>query len=143
MDLLRTLQISASGLSAERTRLQTISSNIANAHTTRTDEGGPYLRKVPVFRAAPVPGANFGQMVDDKLAHPVVIDVIADQRAPETVYDPGHPDADPVTGLVRMPNVNIVEEMVDMVDASRSYEANVSALSAARNMALKALEIGR
>jgi flagellar basal-body rod protein FlgC len=143
MDLLRTLQISASGLSAERTRLQTISSNIANAHTTRTEEGGPYLRKVPVFRASPVPGPDFGKIMDDKLAHPVVIDVVADQRAVETVYDPGHPDADPVTGLVAMPNVNIVEEMVDMVDASHAYEANVSALSAARNMALKALEIGR
>lgn len=143
MDLLRTLQISASGLSAERTRIQTVSSNIANAHTTRTEQGGPYLRKVPVLRASDVPGAQFGKMLDDKLAQPLVVDVVTDGRPVETVYDPGHPDADPNTGLVAMPNVNIVEEMVDMIDASHSYEANISALAATRNMALKAMEIGK
>ena len=78
-----------------------------------------------------------------KLAAPTVIDVIEDQRDAQMVYDPGHPDADPETGLVAMPNVNLVEEMVDMITASRSYEANVTAMSSTKSMALKALEIGR
>lgn len=142
MDLLGILQVSASGLSAERTRLQTVSSNIANAETTRTPEGGAYRRKVPVFRADPA-GDTFGSLLDQKLRKPVVANVVADARELDTVYDPGHPDADPETGLVEMPNVNVVEEMVDMISASRSYEANVTAISATKNMALKALEIGR
>ena len=142
MDLLGILNVSASGLTAERTRLQTVSSNIANAQTTRTEEGGPYVRKVPVFRAVPE-GAAFGSVLDGKLSKPIVTDVVGDERPPVAVYDPGHPDADPLTGLVQMPNVNVVEEMVDMVNASRAYEANVTAISATKNMALKALEIGR
>lgn len=142
MNLLSILQVSASGLTAERTRLQTVSSNIANANTTRTEEGGPYLRKMPVYRAAPAQ-ESFGDLMADKLRKPIVVDVVEDQRAPEQVYDPGHPDADPETGLVLMPNVNVVEEMVDMMSASRSYESNVTAISATKNMLLKALEIGR
>jgi len=143
MDLLHMLQVSASALTAERTRLQTVSSNIANARTTKTSEGGPYTRKVPVFRSMPVSQDPFADVLDQKLQAPRVVDVIADPRDPELVYDPGHPDADPETGLVAMPNVNLVEEMVDMISASRSYEANVTAIGATKNMALKALEIGR
>jgi len=143
MDLLGILQVSASGLSAERTRLQTVSTNIANARTTRTDQGGPYQRQVPVFRAAPVSSDPFADALERKLLAPVVADVVGDGRDPEQVYDPGHPDADPQTGIVEMPNVNVVEEMVDMISASRAYEANVTAISATKNMALKALEIGR
>ncbi len=142
MNLLSILQVSASGLTAERTRLQTVSSNIANANTTRTEEGGPYLRKMPVYQAAPAQ-ESFGDLMADKRRKPVVVDVVEDQRPPEQVYDPGHPDADPETGLVLMPNVNVVEEMVDMMSASRSYESNVTAISATKNMLLKALEIGR
>jgi flagellar basal-body rod protein FlgC len=143
MDLLGILQVSASGLSAERTRLQTVSTNIANARTTRTDEGGPYRRQMPVLRAAPVSQDPFADALEAKLQAPVVADIALDPRDPELVYDPGHPDADPQTGLVAMPNVNVVEEMVDMISASRAYEANVTAISATKNMALKALEIGR
>lgn len=144
MNLLGILQVSASGLSAERTRLQTTSNNIANAHTTRTEGGGPYLRKVPVFEAVEVPsGDPFADVMSAKLEAPTVTDIVTDGREPEMVYDPGHPDADPETGLVAMPNVNLVEEMVDMITASRSYEANVSAMSATKNMAMKAMEIGR
>jgi len=143
MNILGILQVSASGLSAERTRLQTTSQNIANARTTRTDEGGPYKRKVPVFQATELPGDPFRDLMGAKLAAPTVIDVIEDQRDAQMVYDPGHPDADPETGLVAMPNVNLVEEMVDMITASRSYEANVTAMSSTKSMALKALEIGR
>lgn len=144
MNLLRVLQVSSHGLSAERTRLQTTSQNIANAHTTRTDDGGPYMRKSPVFKATEVAGGDpFASALSARLEAPTVVDVIEDGRDPELVYDPGHPDADPETGLVAMPNVNVVEEMVDMMTASRSYEANVTAMSATKNMALKALEIGR
>ena len=144
MNLLRILQVSASGKTAQRTRLQTTSSTIANAQTTRTDDGGPYLRKVPVFRATEVAGGDaFSATLAGQLEAPNVVDVVEDGRAPELVYDPGHPDADPNTGLVAMPNVNVVEEMVDMMTASRSFEANVTAMSATKNMALKSLEIGR
>jgi flagellar basal-body rod protein FlgC len=143
MDLLNILQISASGLTAERTRLQTVSSNIANAQTTRTEEGGPYQRRLPVFQSDPVSTNPFGDMLDRKLQAPKVVDVIVDDRPNEKVYNPGHPDANPETGMVEMPNVNIVEEMVDMISASRAYESNVTAISATKNMALKALEIGR
>ncbi len=143
MNILGILQVSASGLSAERTRLHTTSQNIANARTTRTDEGGPYKRKIPVFQAVELPSDPFSNLMDAKLAAPTVVDVIEDQRAAEMVYDPGHPDADPDTGLVAMPNVNLVEEMVDMITSSRSYEANVTAMSSTKSMALKALEIGR
>jgi flagellar basal-body rod protein FlgC len=143
MDLLSILQISASGLTAERTRLQTVSSNIANAQTTRTEEGGPYQRRLPVFQSTPVSDNPFGDVLDRKLQAPKVVDVVVDQRPAERVYNPSHPDADPDTGMVAMPNVNVVEEMVDMISASRSYEANVTAITATKNMALKALEIGR
>jgi flagellar basal-body rod protein FlgC len=143
MNILGILQVSASGLSAERTRLHTTSQNIANARTTRTEEGGPYKRKVPVFQAVELPSDPFSNLMDVKLAAPMVVDVIEDQRDSEMVYDPGHPDADPDTGLVAMPNVNLVEEMVDMISSSRSYEANVTAMSSTKSMALKALEIGR
>ena len=143
MNILGILQVSASGLSAERTRLHTTSQNIANARTTRTDDGGPYKRKIPVFEAIDLPSDPFSNLMDVKLAAPTVVDVIEDQRPAEMVYDPGHPDADPDTGLVAMPNVNLVEEMVDMITASRSYEANVTAMSSTKSMALKALEIGR
>jgi flagellar basal-body rod protein FlgC len=142
MNLLNILQVSASGLTAERTRLQTVSSNIANANTTRTPDGGPYQRQMPVFEAREL-GGEFGSVLGDKLAAPVVTEVVADERPAEMVYDPGHPDADPDTGLVAMPNVNVVEEMVDMISASRSFESNVTAMSATKNMLLKALEIGR
>ena len=143
MDLLHILQISASGLTAERTRLQTVSSNIANAQTTRTEDGGPYQRRLPVFESGPVSANPFGDVLDRKLQAPKVVDVVVDDRPNEQLYNPGHPDADPETGMVEMPNVNMVEEMVDMISASRAYESNVTAISATKNMALKALEIGR
>ena len=143
MNILGIMQVSASGLSAERTRLQTTSQNIANARSSRTDEGGPYKRKIPVFQATELSNGPFSDLMETKLAAPLVVDVIEDQREAEMVYDPGHPDADPETGLVAMPNVNLVEEMVDMITASRSYEANVTAMSSTKSMALKALEIGR
>lgn len=143
MDLLNILQVSGSGLSAERTRIQTVSSNIANAQTTRTAEGeGPYRRKVPVFSAVEL-GDAFSGVLGPKLSQPLVTDIVEDQREGSMVLDPSHPDADPLTGMVEMPNVEVVSEMVDMISASRAYEANVTAISATKNMALKALEIGK
>ena len=141
MDLLGILQVSGNGLSAERTRIQTVSSNIANAETTRTADGGAYRRKVPVFTAVEV-GDGFGGVLGSKLAQPVVTDVIEDQTPFRTIHDPSHPHANE-DGVVELPNVEVVKEMVDMINASRAYEANVTAISATKNMALKALEIGK
>ncbi|OIQ59584.1 flagellar basal-body rod protein FlgC [Moorella thermoacetica] len=145
MELLPALAISASGLTAERLRLDIIANNLANINTTRTPRGGPYRREVPVFaeklRAAmgqlpgrPASGAP-GAGVE-------VAAIVEDNSPPRLVYDPSHPDAD-ANGYVHLPNINIVNEMVDMITASRAYEANVTVLNAAKAMTLKALEIGR
>ncbi|HEX2949678.1 MAG TPA: flagellar basal body rod protein FlgC [Armatimonadota bacterium] len=124
------IDISASGLSAQRLRLDLIASNLANAETTRTSAGGPYKRLQAVFEA------------NDEDGGVRTADVVQDDRAPRLEYMPGHPDAN-AQGYVSMPNVNTVEEMVDMISATRSYEANVTALNASKAMTKKALEIGR
>lgn len=126
-----TFDISASGLSAQRARLDLIASNIANVETTRTPEGGPYRRLRPVFASRT---GNPGGVE--------IIGVVADARPPRRVYQPGHPDADG-DGFVAYPNVSIVEEMVDLVSATRSYEANAAAFNAAKSMAQRALDLGR
>ena len=143
MDLLSILEVSASALTAERTRLDTITSNIANSRATRTPEGGAYQRRVPVFSAVAASQDAFGSVLADKMRKPIVSEVSIDTRPGQLVHDPGHPDADPETGMVELPNVSVLEEMVDLMSASRSYEANVTAVSATKAMALKALEIGR
>jgi flagellar basal-body rod protein FlgC len=130
--------ISASGLSAQRQRMDAISNNIANANTTRTPEGGPYKRQETVFAAKM-------EEVEPGVFRPNGVDTpatVADSSPPKLVYEPGHPDAD-ASGYVRMPNVNIVQEMVDMISATRAYEANVTALNSGKTMIAKALEIGR
>jgi flagellar basal-body rod protein FlgC len=145
MDFFSSMNVSSSALSAERTRMNLISSNLANANTTRTPEGGPYKRKDAVFAAAPVEN-RFNRALDGATAQQVrkveVSEIIEDQNPPRLQYDPGHPDANP-QGYVAMPNVNVVEEMADMIGATRAYEANVTAVQAAKNMAMKTLEIGR
>jgi flagellar basal-body rod protein FlgC len=145
MDFFTSMDISASALTAERTRMNLISSNIANANSSRTAEGGPYKRKDAVFAAAPPPG-SFGSALDKASRKGVpgveVVQVIEDQNPPRMQFDPAHPDADP-QGYVAMPNVNVVEEMADMIAATRAYEASVTAVQAAKSMALKTLEIGR
>jgi flagellar basal-body rod protein FlgC len=139
MDVLDTLQISASGLTAERTRMQTISENLANARTTRTQAGGPYQRKVPVFESQAI--RPFADELDS--ASQVVVTAIqSDGRPAVRQFDPSHPDAD-AQGYVSLPDINVLQEMVDLMNASRSYEANASALETTRDMALRALEIGR
>ena len=143
MDFFSSMNVSASALSAERTRMNLISSNLANANTTRTPEGGPYKRKDAVFSAAPLEN-SFGRALDGATGQQIrqvqVSRIVEDQNPPRIQYDPSHPDADP-QGYVAMPNVNVIEEMADMLTASRAYEANVTAVQAAKNMALKTLEI--
>jgi flagellar basal-body rod protein FlgC len=139
MDLLDTLNIAGSGLTAQRVRLQTISSNLANARTTRTEQGGPYQRKAPVFVAETLDG--FGGQLDRELAS-VRVDRIQTDPGVRMVHDPSHPDAD-ADGYVAMPDIDVLAEMVDLMTTSRSYEANVNTIEVTRDMASRALEIGR
>ncbi|NLL29446.1 MAG: flagellar basal body rod protein FlgC [Clostridiales bacterium] len=134
MGLFNTMRISASGLSAERLRMDTITSNIANATTTRGENGEPYVRKIAVFQ----------ENLDKKLGLNGVkaVGIVEDDSPLQEVYDPTHPDADE-NGYVTMPNVNILNEMADMIAASRSYEANADTLNATKSMFMKTLEIGR
>ncbi len=142
MDFFTSMDISASALAAERTRMNLISSNLANVNSTRTAEGGPYRRKDAVFAATPVE-RSFGAALNKADARRVeVTQIVEDQKPPRLQFEPNHPDAN-AAGYVAYPNVNVVEEMADMISASRSYEANVTATQAAKSMALKTLEIGR
>ena len=145
MNFLDALQTSSSGLSAQRVRMNLISSNLANVNTLKTEDGGPYKRKEPVFAAVPME-KSFQNVVRDKMNEHLnevkVVNIVEDQREPLSKYDPGHPEADE-QGYVKMPNINVIEEMVNMMMASRSYEANVTAVNATKKMAMKALEIGR
>ena len=145
MDLLTSLKISSSGLAANKKRMAAISSNIANSQTTRTAEGGPYRRKEVAFGSEPA-RENFSEILEgevDALAQKVhATEVISTDQPPKMVYDPNHPDANE-KGYVAYPNINVMEEMANMIQASRSYEANISALNTTKSMALKALEIGR
>ena len=138
--------ISASALTAQRLRMDIIADNIANVNTTRTEDGGPYRRKIPVFKErkqASFRNIYYRSMLDRNENNGVMVSEIAEDKTPfKMVYRPEHPDANE-DGYVAMPNVNVTTEMVDMIDASRAYEANVTALNTAKNMALKALEIGR
>jgi flagellar basal-body rod protein FlgC len=145
MDFFSSMNVSSSALSAERTRMNLISGNLANANTTRTPEGGAYKRKDAVFAATPLE-KPFSRALDGATGQQVrtvqVSQIVEDQNPPRIQYDPSHPDADP-QGYVAMPNVNVMEEMADMLTASRAYEANVTAVQAAKSMALKTLEISR
>ncbi len=143
MKIFDTMRISASGLTAQRLRMDTIASNIANVNTTRTEEGGPYRRKVAVFRENLETEINKQTGNIERVSRGVkAVGVVEDDSPLQSVYDPGHPDADE-NGYVMMPNVNILNEMVDMIAATRAYEANVTAINATKSMMLKALEIGR
>jgi flagellar basal-body rod protein FlgC len=143
MGILDIFKVCASGLKAQRTRMEVIATNLANIHTTRTEEGGPYRKKEPVFTATDVSESKgFGRMLSEKLDG-VVVDGVEESSKPfERVFNPGHPDADK-EGYVTFPNVNLMEEMADMVAASRAYEANINAVNTTKEMYLKSLEIGR
>ncbi len=145
MSIMSGMNVSASGMTAQRLRLDIISQNIANVNTTRDEDGNVYRRKTVVFSekdATPfgdilmktAGGVSNGVKVTE-----IVEDTDAEMRK---VYDPSHPDADE-DGYVTYPNVNIVQEMTDMIDATRSYEANVTAFNATKNMAMKGLEVGK
>lgn len=144
-DFMTGMRISASGMAAQRLRMNTISSNIANVSTTRTPEGGPYRRKDVVLEAIP-DAKTFGEVLtavpDREMNRVQVTDVISDTKGPTMKYDPTHVDAGP-DGYVAMPNVNLMEEMANMIQATRSYEANVSAMQATKDMAMSALQLGR
>ncbi len=145
MNFLDALHVSSSGLTAQRLRMNLIAGNLANVNTTRTPEGGPYKKKDAVFAALPVRD-SFQDLLtsvgSEKLSKVKVVGIIDNPRQPLSKYNPSHPDADD-NGFVAMPNINLVEEMVNMMSATRSYEANVTAIKATKDMALKALEIGR
>jgi flagellar basal-body rod protein FlgC len=130
-------------LKAQKIRLDTISSNLANAETTSTPEGGPYKKKSVYFQSKPI---SFQQHMDraaqSSMQGVEVAKIIEDETPARKVYNPSHPDADE-NGYVEMPNISILKEMVDMMSATRSYQANVTTIKSAKRMAMKALEIGR
>lgn len=145
MDFLSSLNISGSGLTAQKLRMDVISQNIANAEVTRTEDGTPYRRKMVVLSSING-GSSFRDVLDKatkvKTSGVQVQSVIEDQAPLVPVYNPSHPDADE-EGYVMLPNVNTAQEMIDMLGASRAYEANITAFNATKSMVLKALEIGR
>mgnify|MGYP000943111047 CR=1 FL=1 len=147
MNSLNAIKSSASGLSAERLRMDVISSNIANAQTTRTAKGGPYRRQV-VLLAPQKEQNSFQNILQNTLRKQApysgvkVAAIVEDQAPLKRVYDPTHPDAGE-DGYVVYPNVDVMTEMVELITASRSYEANVTVLNATKSMLLKTLEIGR
>ncbi|APG23705.1 MAG: flagellar basal body rod protein FlgC [Syntrophotalea acetylenica] len=143
MDIFTAMQVSASALAAQQTRLNVISGNLANVGTTRTPEGGPYRKRDVVFQSSRnVFEDSLRQAMDKDVQGVEVARIQPNSRAFHTVYQPGHPDADE-NGMLTLPNINVMEEMVDMMTATRNYEANVSAIKSAQRMATKALDIGR
>jgi flagellar basal-body rod protein FlgC len=144
MNLFTAMEVTASGLSAERVRMNALASNLANARTTRTPGGGPYKRLDPVFQAVPIE-QRLPEVQSYKTQGGVymveVPSIRQDPSAPQLIYDPQHPDADE-RGFVSLPNVNVVEEMVNLITASRSYEAGVTVMQTLKGMAQSALSIG-
>lgn len=144
MDLLQAFRISATGLTAQRTKMNIVAENLANAETTRTDQGGPYRRKMLVLSEKPT--ERFRDLVgrmQEKDTGVQVEEVVASQEDYRLVHNPSHPHADPDTGYVAMPNVDLLTEIADMMVARRAYDASITAISNTKSMILKALEIGR
>jgi len=169
MDLLDAMKISATGLAAQRFKMNIIAENLANVDTTRTKQGGPYRRKMVVFQGQDI--GKFKSVLEKEKQNsdaenihisPITFDsedasskggdqgtgvkvakVVQSQADFRLVYNPAHPDADPVTGYVAMPNVDHLTEVADMIVAKRSYEANITAISTTKSMILAALEIGK
>lgn len=144
MSLFSLLSVSASGMSAQRARAELLVENLANAETTRTPEGGPYRRKDAVFESAPA-DSPFSSLFESQIGQPSgvrVSQVIVDDNAPERRYMPGHPDADK-DGYVAFPRMNPAEDMVDLMGASRSYDANVAAIAAVKDMIQRSIDLLR
>jgi flagellar basal-body rod protein FlgC len=143
MDAGNAFSVSASALRAQRTRMDVIAANLANAQSTRTAQGGPYRRRDVVLESASEPDSFDDMLGSTGAASGVrVARVIEDSRPPQMTFDPGHPDANG-QGYVAMPNVNVMTEMVDMMAAARAYEANVTAINSTKRILEAALEIGK
>jgi flagellar basal-body rod protein FlgC len=141
MNLFTALDVNASGLTAQRKRVELSSSNLANSQTTRTPEGGAYRRKDVVFQTSSFED-SLGAAMDKGVQGVEVSDIVDDPRPFDRRYEPGHPDADK-EGYVSYPNVNVLEEMANLVDAARSYEANIAAIGIVKTMINRTLDIGR
>lgn len=156
MNIFRIFSVAGAGMSAQRTRMSVVAGNLANAETTRTPEGGPYRRRNVFFRAVPLPN-DFPSLLRAQTARPLqlrqrdpqvdvnsveVIKVQASTRAPRKTYDPQHPDAD-AEGYVSYPDINTMEEMTDLLSATRSYEANLTTFNTTKALVRKLLEMGR
>jgi flagellar basal-body rod protein FlgC len=141
MNFLKSLETSASGLYAERKRMDIIASNLSNIETTRTEKGGPYCRKMVVMSTKEM-DQGFDDVFNNSLKGVQIEDVVEDKTPFKKVYNPGHPDADK-DGYVLKPNVDLVVETTNMLMARRAFEANIAAIKATREMVMKALEIGR
>jgi flagellar basal-body rod protein FlgC len=142
VSLFSAISVGASGMAAQRARAELLVENLANAETTRTPEGGPYRRKDVVFESTDT-SSPFASVFDAQMQGSggvAVSDIITDSSDPEQRYMPGHPDAD-ADGYVAFPHINPAEDMVDLMDASRSYEANVSAISAVKDMIQKSIDL--
>ena len=140
MNFLKSFEISCSGLYAQRKRMDVIAGNLANLETTRTEKGGPYRRKMVVMSTKPV--KDFDQVLSSKVQGVEIEDIVEDDAPFMKVFNPGHPDADE-QGYVLKPNVDLIVEITNMLVAKRNFEANVTAIKSIKQMALKALEIGR
>jgi len=140
MEIFRSFQISGSALTAEKLRVDIVAGNLANMQTTRTQEGGPYRRRTVVFAERLAQTANSPFFREGRGVK--VAAIVEDPNPPRLAYDPGHPDANE-QGFVAFPNIDLAKEMIDLITASRSYEANATAINSAKAIYLKALEIGR
>ena len=151
MDLFKIFSVSGSGMAAQRSRMTVVAGNLANSETTRTPDGGPYRRRDTIFKAAPAQGefnaefaARFADLSDgaNEAQGVEVVGVKQSSRPPRKIFDPQHPDADG-EGYVALPNINAMEEMVDMLSAVRSYEANLATYNTTKSLIRKILDIGR
>lgn len=142
MDLVKSLDISATALAAQRTKVNVISENLANSETTRTADGGPYRRKMVVLKSKDMDFKKTFDQVKRDYKGVEVDEVVESQENFRLVHNPAHPDADPFTGYVKMPNVDTLTEMADMIVAKRSYDANVKVIENTKSMVRRALTIG-
>lgn len=141
MNFLKSLETSASGLYAQRKRMDIIASNLANIETTRTEKGGPYRRKMVVMGTKEI-DQDFAQTLNSSVKGVQIEEIVEDQTPFKKVYNPSHPDADS-DGYLYKPNVDLIVETTNMLMAKRAFEANIAAIKATRQMVIKALEIGR
>ena len=141
MSFFTSLRVSTSAMSAERLRVDLASANLANANSTRTEAGGPYRRRDPVLEAVPL-RVGFGSALDRAIHTVRVRSIVIDPRPPRLVFNPSHPDAD-ANGMLSLPNIRVIEETTNLMNASRAYEANIAAITVGRQMAERAMRMGK